>query len=145
MNLISLAWKIANPLVVSSPKGAIMSSLLTLLEKIKAKPGLYIGKAAIGDLRAFILGYRHARSELKIAITETESDFYKNFQPWLQIRLNVRTSNAWDKIILFTVMDEKQAFDYFFELLAEFQQRDRSQSVDPMLLDLTATNFAKTA
>jgi hypothetical protein len=39
-----------------------MSSLFTLLEKIKAKPGLYIGKAAIGDLRTFILGDRHARS-----------------------------------------------------------------------------------
>jgi hypothetical protein len=122
-----------------------MSSLFTLLEKIKAKPGLYIGKVAIADLRAFILGYRHARSELKVAITEAEADFYKNFQPWLQIRLNVRTSNSWDKIILFTVMDEKQAFDYFFQLLDEFQQRDRAQDVDPMQLDLTAANFAKTA
>jgi hypothetical protein len=42
-------------------------------------------------------------------------------------------------------MDEKQAFDYFFQLLDEFQQRDRAQDVDPMQLDLTAANFAKTA
>lgn len=122
-----------------------MSSLFTLLEKIKAKPGLYLGKAAIADLRAFILGYRHARSELKVSIMEAEADFYKNFQPWLQIRLNVRTSNSWDKIILFTVMDEKQAFDYFFQLLDEFQKRDRAQDVDPMQIDLMAANFAKTA
>lgn len=114
-----------------------MSSLFALLEKIRNKPGLYIGKASITELRMFVAGYRFARSELNIQNTEAESDFYKNFQPWLQIRLNVRTSNSWDKIILFTVINEKQAFDYFFQLLSEFQQRDPSQDIDPMRLDLS--------
>jgi hypothetical protein len=117
-----------------------MSSLFALLEKIKNKPGLYVGKTSITELRMFIVGYRFARSELNIQNTEAESDFYKNFQPWLQIRLNVRTSNSWDKIILFTVINEKQAFDYFFQLLSEFQQRDPSQDVDPMRLDLSTEN-----
>jgi hypothetical protein len=117
-----------------------MALLFVLLEKIKAKPGLYIGKASITDLRMFVLGYRHARTELKVAHTEAETDFHKNFQPWLQVRLNVRTSNSWDKIILFTVMDERQAFDYFFELLEEFRQRDRSLDQDPMRLDLRAAD-----
>jgi hypothetical protein len=95
-----------------------------------------IGKASIGDLRMFIVGYRFARSEAKLPPTEAENDFYKNFQPWLQLRLNVRTSNAWDKIILFTVPNEQQAFDYFFQLLEEFTARDRKQDLDPMLFDL---------
>ena len=60
-----------------------MSTLFNLLEKIKTKPGLYLGTASISNLRMFILGYRFSRSELGIANTETESDFY-NFQPWLQ-------------------------------------------------------------
>ncbi|MCU0570144.1 MAG: hypothetical protein MUF49_26670 [Oculatellaceae cyanobacterium Prado106] len=113
-----------------------MSSLFSLLEKIKAKPGLYIGKASITDLRMFILGYRFARSELNQPHTEAETDFYKNFQPWLQTRLNLRTSKGWDKIILFTVANETQAFDYFFQLLAEFQQRNPNEDVDPLKLDL---------
>lgn len=113
-----------------------MNSLFALLDKIKAKPGLYIGRASIADLRMFIVGYRFARSEAKFPPTEIESDFYKNFQPWLQLRLNVRTSNAWDKIILFTVTNEQQAFDYFFQLLEEFKVRDREQDIDPMLFDL---------
>lgn len=113
-----------------------MNSLFPLLEKIKAKPGLYIGRPSIADLRMFIVGYRFARSEAKLPPTEIESDFYKNFQPWLQLRLNVRTSNAWDKIILFTVPNEQQAFDYFFQLLEEFIERDREQDIDPMLFDL---------
>ena len=77
-----------------------MDGLFPLLEKIKAKPGLYIGTAAITNLRMFLLGYRFAKSEIGVASTDTESDFYKNFQPWLQTRLSVRTVNSWDKIIL---------------------------------------------
>lgn len=113
-----------------------MSPLFELLEKIKVKPGLYLGRASLTDLRMFVVGYRHARSELKVSNTEDEADFYRNFQPWLQVRLNVRTSNAWDKIILFTMVDEKRAFEYFFELLEEFRQRDPEQDQDPMRLDL---------
>lgn len=113
-----------------------MNVLFPLLKKIKTKPGLYIGKASIADLRMFIVGYRFARSEAKLSPTEAENDFYKNFQPWLQLRLNVRTSNAWDKIILFTVTNEQQAFEYSFQLLEEFIERDREQDIDPMLFDL---------
>ncbi|MCF4966744.1 hypothetical protein [Nostoc sp. CMAA1605] len=97
-----------------------MSTLFELLEKIKSKPGLYLGSASISNLRMFIQGYRFARSEVGITNTEAESDFYKNFQPWLQNRLSIRTVNAWDKIILLTCIDEKAGFDYFFQLLSLF-------------------------
>lgn len=110
-----------------------MTTLFDLFEKIKAKPGLYLGNTSISKLRMFILGYRFARSELNILSTEAESDFYKNFQPWLQNRLSIRTVNAWDKIILLTCSDEKTAFNYFFELLTEFLQRDKSLDHEPIL------------
>lgn len=113
-----------------------MSSLFPLLNKIRTKPGLYIGRASITELRMFVVGYRFARSELKLVTTEAETDFYKNFQPWLQLRLNVRTSNSWDKILLFSVINDQQAFEYFFQLLEEFQQRDRDRDIDPMQFDL---------
>ena len=88
-----------------------MSTLFDLLEKIKTQPGLYLGAASITHLRMFIHGYRFARTEMGVANTEAESDFYKNFQPWLQNRLSIRTVNAWDKLILLTCIDEKAAFD----------------------------------
>jgi hypothetical protein len=122
-----------------------MNTLFDLLEKIKTKPGLYLGNASISSLRMFILGYRFARSELSITHTEAESDFYKNFQPWLQNRLSIRTVNSWDKIILLTCIDEKAAFDYFFQLLNEFRQRDKSQDLDPMLVKSLSTNTEKVA
>lgn len=122
-----------------------MSGLFELLEKIQKKPGLYLGNASITGLRMFILGYRFARSEMNLNATEAESDFHKNFQPWLQNRLSIRTVNAWDKIILLTCTDEKAAFDYFFLLLDEFLQRDKSQDTDPLLAKAHSTDTEKVA
>lgn len=112
-----------------------MSTLFPLLEKIKAKPGLYIGTASITHLRMFIVGYRFARKEMGAVTTEAESDFYQNFQPWLQNRLSIHTVSAWDKLIRLTCIDEKAAFDYFFQLLEEFMQRDKSQDIEPIVDD----------
>lgn len=122
-----------------------MNTLFDLLEKIKTKPALYLGAASITNLRMFILGYRLARSELDITNSEIESDFYKNFQPWLQNRLSIRTVNAWDKIILLTCIDEKSAFDYFFQLLDEFLQRNKSQDIDPILVESSTKDTDKVA
>lgn len=122
-----------------------MSTLFELLEKIKSKPGLYLGSASITNLRMFILGYRFARTEVGITNTEAETDFYKNFQPWLQNRLSIRTVNAWDKIILLTCTDEKAGFNYFFQLLDEFIKRDKSQDIEPILAESIAQNTDKVA
>ncbi|MBE9130109.1 MULTISPECIES: hypothetical protein [unclassified Coleofasciculus] len=122
-----------------------MSTLFDLLEKIQIKPGLYLGTASITNLRMFLLGYRFARREAGITNTEAESDFYKNFQPWLQTRLSIRTVSAWDKLILLTCIDEKAAFDYFFQLLDEFLQRDKSQDIDPMLVESSSNDTEKVA
>jgi len=122
-----------------------MASLFDLLEKIKTQPGLYLETASVTSLRMFVFGYRFARKELSISNTEAESDFYKNFQPWLQNRLSIRTVNAWDKIILLTCIDEKAAFDYFFQLLNEFLQRDKNQDIDPILVKSSLKEAKKVA
>lgn len=122
-----------------------MSALFDLLENIEAKPSLYIGAASITHLRMFIVGYRFARLEIGIASTESESDFYKNFQPWLQNRLSIHTVSAWDKLILLTCIDEKAAFDYFFQLLDDFLKRDRGQDADPMLVTSSSQPDEKAA
>lgn len=122
-----------------------MNTLFDLLEKIRIKPALYLGSASITNLRMFILGYRFARSELHVVNTEAETDFHKNFQTWLQNHLSIRTVNGWDKIILLTCTDEKAAFEYFFQLLDEFRQRDKSQDIDPILVESSVKDSKKVA
>jgi hypothetical protein len=121
-----------------------MTDLFKLLEKIEAKPALYIGSASVHDLRLFILGYRFAKAELKVAPLPEESDFHKNFQPWLQSKLNLLTAQAWDKMILLNSQTEEAAFSNFFSLLKEFLQRDRQQDRDPVLLDNDQPQLSRT-
>jgi hypothetical protein len=117
-----------------------MSNIFELLSKIEQKPGLYIGNASLTALRQFLVGYKFARQEMGLLPIDEELDFYQNFQPWLQIRFHVQTVNSWDKIILFKYIDEKTAFSSFFQLLAEFRQRDKSQDTDPILVEFSKEN-----
>jgi hypothetical protein len=122
-----------------------MSNLFELLEKINQRPGLYIGTASVTALRHFLVGYKFARQEMGLLPTEEELDFHQEFQPWLQRHLYVRTVNSWDKIILIKCIDEKAAFALFFQLLEEFRRRDKSQDIDPVLLDDTPKTPGKVA
>jgi hypothetical protein len=122
-----------------------VSQVFELLEKIRQTPGLYLGTASITVLRHFLVGYKFARQEMEVLPTDEELDFYQEFQPWLQIHLQVRTANSWDKIILLQSVDEKAAFEYFFRLLKEFRQRDRSQDIDPILVNEAPQQTEKVA
>jgi hypothetical protein len=122
-----------------------MSDVFELLEKISQKPGLYIGTASVTALRHFLVGYKFARQEMKILPSETELDFYQEFQPWLQNRFRLQTVNSWDKILLFKFVDEKTAFTNFFPLLEAFRNRDKNQDVDPILLDVMTDATEKVA
>lgn len=112
-----------------------MDNLFRLLEKISQKPGLYIGSPSATPLRHFLVGYKFARQEMGILPTEIELDFCQEFQPWLQRHFNLQTTNAWDKILLFKYVDDVVAFEQFFHLLSVFRQRDKSQDVDPVLIE----------
>jgi hypothetical protein len=46
---------------------------------------------------------------------------------------------------LLTCIDEKAAFDYFFQLLDEFLQRDKSQDIDPILSESSSKDIEKVA
>lgn len=112
-----------------------MSNIFDILKKIEQKPGLYIGTASVTALRQFLVGYKFARQEMGIMPTEEELDFYQKFQPWLQVHSAIQTANSWDTIILFKCADGKAAFASFFRLLKQFRNRDKSQGINPILLD----------
>jgi len=68
----------------------------------------------------FLNGYEVARSEMGVALTTEEEQFYANFQPWLQQKLGVRSSTSWAKLIMLSYHDERAGFEKFFHLLVEF-------------------------
>lgn len=100
-----------------------MTTLFDLLERIKKKPGMYLGYPSVSALFMLLQGYELARSELSVELTEKEEQFYSEFQPWLQQKLGVRSVTSWSKLIMLSCHDEKTGFEQFFELLEEFQQQ----------------------
>ncbi|OUL30453.1 hypothetical protein BV372_22005 [Nostoc sp. T09] len=103
-----------------------MSKLFEILSKIKTKPGMYIGCTSVSDLFHFIVGFKTALRELGVEATMEEMDFYREFQPWIQKKYHVSTSNSWAKIIMLHCGSEQEGFHAFYRLLDEFQDRNKS-------------------
>ena len=103
-----------------------MSKLFEILEKIKFRPGMYIGRPSVSDLFHFLVGFKTALRELEIKSTEEEMDFHREFQPWVQKKYHVSTSNSWAKIIMLYCGSEKEGLDTFYELLEQFKNRDKN-------------------
>ncbi|MDZ8056011.1 MAG: hypothetical protein RMX68_031560 [Aulosira sp. ZfuVER01] len=109
-----------------------MSKLFEILAKIKTKPGMYIGRASVNDLFHFIVGFKTALRELGVEANKEEMDFYREFQPWVQKKYHVSTSNSWAKIIMLHCGSEKEGFQTFYRLLDEFQNRNKSSDGDDL-------------
>jgi len=76
-----------------------MGEFYDLLKQIQQKPGLYLGQPSISQLYMFLQGYNFARRQLNIPLSADELQF-REFQPWLQHRFNLTTSQAWSQLIL---------------------------------------------
>ncbi|KHG41847.1 MULTISPECIES: hypothetical protein [Aphanizomenon] len=90
-----------------------------MLQRIKQRPGMFLGQCSITRLRAFLDGYMGSRSDLGLPPTQQELEF-NQFQEWVQRRFKISSSHGWDSIILFYSADERDALNNFFELFEQF-------------------------
>ena len=104
-----------------------INNLYDLLEKIKQKPGIYIGSPNINNLLMFLCGHQYACEAMELPESEQEMEFTQ-FQPWLQAKFGVNTSASWARIILLYSSDEIDAFKNFFDLLAEFRNQQKNSA-----------------
>lgn len=102
-----------------------MSQLYNILAEIKNQPTKYLRQTSLPHLFMFLNGYKIAKRDLRITITSEEQEFYRDFQPWIQKKLKVKTVNSWANIIQLFCINDREAFNYFFELLAEFNQGEK--------------------
>ncbi|MBE9216983.1 hypothetical protein IQ247_30760 [Plectonema cf. radiosum LEGE 06105] len=96
-----------------------MSNLYEMLNRIKKRPAMYLGKNSIFSLQAFLAGYNGAKREMGLLPTEEEEEF-EYFLNWIRKRFKVETNQSWASIIVFYSADENKALDTFFELFDEF-------------------------
>lgn len=102
-----------------------MSQLYETLAQIKNQPAQYLRQTSLPHLFVFLNGYKIAKRDLGITITSEEQKFYRDFQPWIQQKLKIKTVNSWANIIQLFCINDREAFNYFFELLAEFNQGEK--------------------
>lgn len=99
--------------------------LYEILQEIKKRPGMFLGRNSITRLRSFLDGYMGAREDLGLPQTKQEQAF-NSFQDWIQTRFNITSSHGWNDIILFYLADERDALDKLFELFEKFQNGEKA-------------------
>ena len=94
-----------------------MNEIDELLQALREKPGLYIGRKSLKLLTAFVTGYIHC-----VYIREGIClKFLPGFQEFIEKKYGYYCGLGWSQIIEIYSVYEETAFDKFFELLDEFK------------------------
>jgi hypothetical protein len=88
-----------------------------LMQKIKERPNLYLGKKSLECLHSFVNGYIFC---LYNQSGELCPDFLTDFQEYVQIIYSITSTQSWDRIISFYSTSDEEAFYKFFDLLDKF-------------------------
>jgi len=93
-----------------------------MYQKIREKPGLYLGKPSLSLLFSFMCGYMIRQYE--IFGDEQTSNLSKNFLRYIQDYYEIsETSKNWCTIICENCSNEEEAFYKYYELWDEFSRQ----------------------
>ena len=106
-----------------------MDNFYDLLQKIKKRPAMYLGRHSIFSLQAFLDGHYFARRELGVPLTNQEAEF-QEFLQWVRQKFQVETGQLWSSILLFHSADERSAVEGFFSLFEEFVNQEKVREFD---------------
>jgi hypothetical protein len=95
-------------------------TLFGLLDAIRERPGMYIGRKSLRDFWVWLWGYRFARLHMKVAPLPDESEF-ERFDFFVCEKYRWHDVGGWAAKIAYYHRDDADAFDEFFKLLDEFR------------------------
>jgi hypothetical protein len=98
-------------------------SIYEWLDRIRKKPGLYLGESSITRLEAFLVGLRIG-VEQATRQTLRDDHHFSGFREWVVQKLGHASSGAgWQDMILEKNASEKDALERFFTLLDEYRSQ----------------------
>jgi hypothetical protein len=100
-----------------------MTDWYDLLQEIHKRPTLYLSRRSIFDLESFYFGYSTTRRLLNLPLTAQEKEF-NEFSKWVQKEYSIEIARSWSMLILLLSVDEKDAFEKFFEIFELFITRN---------------------
>src|SRR5262249_34317543 len=93
-----------------------MGTILDMIQKIRERPGVILGRPSASTLYAFLSGFAYARKDSHPG----DYDFLAGFNKWVHERYGVTSSQGWAKIIEFYSMTEVDEMALFWKLLDEY-------------------------
>jgi len=95
-----------------------MSAILDLIDKIRERPGIMLGRPSARTLYAFLSGYAYALKD-----TDPEAiNLLAAFNKWVHNRYEVTSTQGWAKILEFYSMKEADEMALFWKLFDEFSK-----------------------
>lgn len=98
-----------------------MNDVDMLLQTIKKRPCLYIGKKSLDRLVTYVSGYMHRAYEAE----GVHQEFLPGFQDYIAELYGIHSAHHWSSIIQFYCSYEEEAFDKFYELLDDFLKQNQ--------------------
>lgn len=95
-----------------------MKNIENVLTAIRENPNKYIGKKSLKLLDLFICGYL-----LSERVEKGYVDYFSGFQEFVQEKYHISSAKSYAEIIRFCVATDSIAFDEFYKLLKEFNNR----------------------
>jgi len=98
-----------------------MDPIYEMFERIRKRPGMYLGKMSVTNLHIFTIGYVTAQLEFN----ENYKTSFSDFNHFIDKKFNNSSTMGWANLILkLTNGDEEKALERFFELLDEFKKQE---------------------
>jgi hypothetical protein len=103
------------------------STFESLLEIVRSRPGLYLGRKSLSALWSLLLGYEMAVIEHNIPESEQfNRKLEKDFNNWLRKKYSMGSAICWYIFVINETKSEAKAFDKLFEFWDEFRQENTS-------------------
>jgi hypothetical protein len=94
-----------------------MSQIESMLDRMRPRPGMYIGFPCLRRLAMYLEGYASALDDIG---SEPYAAFLAAFREWIYAKFGLQ-NREWSDIIIDNSPNERAAFDRFWELLDEFR------------------------
>ncbi len=110
------------------PAGSRPQSFYELLDAIRRRPPMYLGRKSLHDLHMWLAGYRMGRMLAGLAPSDEEREF-DAFDAFVQDKYDWHDVGGWAAKIAYYHREDASALDEFFKLLDEFREaRGRRRS-----------------
>jgi len=93
-----------------------MTAILNLIEKIRDRPGVILGRPCARTLYAFLWGFAYARKDEE----PDDLKFLGAFNKWVHNRYEISSSQGWAKIVEFYSLTEADEMALFWRLFDEY-------------------------